>query len=105
TTKSGDGCSADCKTIEKDYYCPTPGSTCVYQPLICGDGVLSVGEQCDDGNKVGGTLMCYGGPDNGLSCFDDLVCGMQPDDSTLQGSDLVANNTTTVSRTVTLTST
>ena len=45
-SKSGDGCSADCKTIEKDYGCPQPGKACVYL-IKCGDAVLGGNEQCD----------------------------------------------------------
>jgi cysteine-rich repeat protein len=37
-SKSGDGCSADCKTIEPDFSCPLPGQPCVYQ-IKCGDAV------------------------------------------------------------------
>jgi fibro-slime domain-containing protein len=48
-TKSGDGCSGDCKTIEKDYACPTPGKPCTYL-VKCGDGVRGGIEQCDPPN-------------------------------------------------------
>lgn len=48
-TKSGDGCAGDCKTIEKDYACPTPGKPCTYL-VKCGDGVLGGIEQCDPPN-------------------------------------------------------
>jgi len=44
--RSGDGCAADCKTIEKDFDCPEPGKPCVYL-VKCGDGVLGGIEQCD----------------------------------------------------------
>jgi len=46
---SGDGCSANCDAIEKDYVCPMPGQPCVYT-VKCGDGVISGGETCDDKN-------------------------------------------------------
>ena len=36
-SRSGDGCSSDCKTIEKDYICPLPGAPCEYL-VSCGDG-------------------------------------------------------------------
>jgi fibro-slime domain-containing protein len=45
----GDGCSADCKTVQQGWKCPTPGMKCSLI-AVCGDGVLSPGEQCDDGN-------------------------------------------------------
>jgi fibro-slime domain-containing protein len=44
--RSGDGCTSDCKTIEKDYGCPEPGKRCVYL-VKCGDGALGGIEQCD----------------------------------------------------------
>lgn len=44
--KSGDGCSGDCKTVEKDYACPQAGVPCTYL-VRCGDGVLGGIEQCD----------------------------------------------------------
>ena len=47
TRGSGDGCSADCKTVEAGYECRVPGRACV--PL-CGDGMKIAGESCDDGN-------------------------------------------------------
>ena len=48
-TKSGDGCSGDCRKKEKGWGCTGK------EPTVCnawGDGVLSrsTGEQCDDGN-------------------------------------------------------
>ena len=57
----GDGCSADCKVIEKGYECPAKGGACkpdgtpiVVDEPVCGDGSIAEGEQCDDGNDVGG---------------------------------------------------
>jgi len=51
---AGDGCSADCKQVEAGYTCPKAlgvGGVCVVVPTPrCGDGVLSFGEFCDDGN-------------------------------------------------------
>ena len=46
-TESGDGCSSDCRTVEEDYTCQTPGYPCI--PLGCGDGIVSEGEVCDAG--------------------------------------------------------
>lgn len=45
----GDGCSADCHSVEQDFACPTPGQPCV-STVECGDGVVSGQETCDDGN-------------------------------------------------------
>ncbi|MEA2751993.1 MAG: hypothetical protein QOI41_6136 [Myxococcales bacterium] len=50
-TKGGDGCALDCKAIEANFVCPTPGALCV-STMICGDGVLQGTEQCDDGNTL-----------------------------------------------------
>src|SRR5258707_3949863 len=47
--QAGDGCSPDCKTIEKDWTCLLPGSPCAYL-VKCGDGVIGGKETCDDGN-------------------------------------------------------
>ena len=52
-SKGGDGCTADCHTVEKDYLCPQPGSACVYL-VACGDGRLGGKETCDDGNAKAG---------------------------------------------------
>ncbi len=49
----GDGCAADCKTVEANYVCPTPNKACVYT-VVCGDGKIQGLETCDDGNKAGG---------------------------------------------------
>ncbi len=46
---SGDGCSADCHTIESGYICPTVGELCLLES--CGNGVLDPGEDCDDGTS------------------------------------------------------
>jgi len=50
-TSSGDGCSADCSTVEPGWECRVPGRKCT--PL-CGDGVLTGSETCDDGNTGNG---------------------------------------------------
>ena len=72
---------------------------------VCGDGVLSVGEQCDDGHTAGGDMVCYGGPNNGQACFDDIDSGTASADIALEGSSQGVDNDTTVSRNVTLTGT
>jgi fibro-slime domain-containing protein len=49
----GDGCSFDCKTIEANYVCPTPGAKCI-STVVCGDSKITGAEQCDDGNTTSG---------------------------------------------------
>ncbi|MEO8211934.1 MAG: DUF4215 domain-containing protein [Myxococcales bacterium] len=51
--QGGDGCAADCHTVEKDYACPMPGTACVFL-VKCGDGRPGGKETCDDGNAVAG---------------------------------------------------
>ena len=46
------GCNAFCQ-IEANFLCPTPGQPCVDQ-RVCGNGVLTSDEVCDDGNTVSG---------------------------------------------------
>jgi fibro-slime domain-containing protein len=45
---TGNGCSPFC-TLEPN--CKNPGGACT---STCGDGILTAGEQCDDGNTVSG---------------------------------------------------
>jgi fibro-slime domain-containing protein len=49
---SGDGCSAGCR-VEIDYTCPPTGGICT-STAICGNGMRSSAEACDDGNVAGG---------------------------------------------------
>lgn len=48
---SGDGCSADCQTIEAGFTCTKEGAACL---ATCGDGLVVGDEACDDGNAQGG---------------------------------------------------
>lgn len=48
---SGDGCSADCRTVESGWRCPEAGRAC---SPICGDGIVAGRETCDDGNTQSG---------------------------------------------------
>jgi fibro-slime domain-containing protein len=52
-TKSGDGCTAACDAIEPNYTCPFQGGACT-RTSICGNGILTSDEQCDDRNTSGG---------------------------------------------------
>lgn len=49
----GDGCALDCKSIEPNFACTTPGDPCV-STMVCGDGHVTGTEQCDDTNELGG---------------------------------------------------
>lgn len=69
-TKGGDGCSRACQ-VETGYVCPAPGQACEPAPCrgggvdgsvpcdagssisICGDGIVSGDEECDDGTALG----------------------------------------------------
>ena len=48
---TGDGCRADCRSIEPGFTCTTPAVPCV---TTCGDGILAGQEGCDDGNVLSG---------------------------------------------------
>ncbi|MEO8213572.1 MAG: hypothetical protein ABI560_10280, partial [Myxococcales bacterium] len=36
---AGDGCTANCLSVEPDFKCPAPGTSCIYL-VKCGDGML-----------------------------------------------------------------
>jgi fibro-slime domain-containing protein len=48
-TAAGDGCAADCKSVEAGWHCNAIGC----KPE-CGDGLVRGGEACDDHNALGG---------------------------------------------------
>ena len=52
----GDGCTANC-TIEEGYACEGSPSVCTEAAVeapVCGDGIVTEDEACDDGNTVDG---------------------------------------------------
>ncbi len=49
---AGDGCAADCLSIEAGFRCPVLNQPCV--PIVCGDGRIDPPESCDDGNAGAG---------------------------------------------------
>lgn len=110
---SGDGCSADCKTVETGWYCGRPGHACVH---VCSNSIVDYypgpplnlqlyQEACDDGNTVSGDGMqsnyltmligCTGDcmtiepgyecPTPGILC--DKICGNGKKDGTEQCDD------------------
>lgn len=48
-TNAGDGCAADCKSVEQGWHCNVLGC----KPE-CGDGLVKGTEECDDNNALGG---------------------------------------------------
>jgi fibro-slime domain-containing protein len=104
---SGDGCSADCKTIEQDYACPTPGQPCV-STVVCGDGKVTGTETCDDGNTTSGdgcSSTCQIEPGwqcgtpgqrcTAAACGDGIIAGNEQcdDGNTVSGDGCSANCT------------
>ncbi len=65
--ESGDGCSADCNSVEAGYICA--GGTLCTLTDFCGDGRVSGAETCDDGNSESGD-GCTGtcGVESGYAC-------------------------------------
>jgi cysteine-rich repeat protein len=80
-TKGGDGCSAEC-TIEEGYRCypdPTAPGKDKCEKLKCGDGVVSAGEECDDGNDKnddGCSKTCT--VETGFFCITEPVKCLDP---------------------------
>jgi cysteine-rich repeat protein len=75
---SGDGCSADCRTIEPGWRCRAPGLRCA---PICGDHVLKGSETCDDGNTLDGdgcSIYCLTEP--GWDCTSGTCVQVSPFD-------------------------
>ncbi len=88
-TASGDGCTADCRQIEANYACPTPGQPCV-STVKCGDGKITGSETCDDGNtqagdgcdascklEAGWTCDVMGLPCTAAKCGDGILAGLE----------------------------
>ena len=99
-TTANDGCSLDCKAIEANYVCPTPGAACI-STMVCGDGILQGTELCDDANVAGGdgcSAACVleagwacplpGTACNAALCGDGIVAGTEEcDDNNNADSD------------------
>ncbi len=86
----GDGCAADCRTVERGYVCRTRGAPCEWVAAKhphCGNGMTEVeyGEECDDGVNDGGVCtadcrlsFCGDGlvqPQRGEACDDGVNGG------------------------------
>jgi fibro-slime domain-containing protein len=88
-SEPGDGCSADCKVIEQNYSCLTPGMPCE-STVMCGDGSVGGTETCDDGNAAAGDgcdaacqqemgWLCprAGEPCAAAKCGDGIIAGIE----------------------------
>ncbi len=103
-TEDGDGCSADCQTVQPGWSCNPPGQPC--RPVaICGDALVTLPELCDDGNteegdgcsatcKVEIGWKCEGEPTSTCTpttCGDGLIEGAEScddgNDQPLDGCD------------------
>jgi fibro-slime domain-containing protein len=84
-TKSGDGCTEDCSTVEPGYGCPPAGGACTKAVNPCGNAQIDAGEECDDGQsppvggdgcssdcKVEAGFVC---PTPGTACKTIEFCG------------------------------
>lgn len=85
----GDGCAFDCKTIEPNFVCPTPGALC-QSTVVCGDNKISGSETCDDGNMAsndGCSASCQ--LENGWTCpLPGVACvAKQCSDGLVAGSE------------------
>ncbi|MBK7864602.1 MAG: DUF4215 domain-containing protein [Archangiaceae bacterium] len=49
---SGDGCTGDCRAVERGFSCPAAGAC--HDTVACGDSRVEGAERCDDGNRDGG---------------------------------------------------
>jgi len=85
--ESLDGCTGDCKAVEKGFACPTPGLPCV-STVECGDGKVGGNETCDDHNTApkdgcsdkctiepGWTCPVIGAACEAASCGDGIIAG------------------------------
>ncbi|HKP56430.1 MAG TPA: DUF4215 domain-containing protein [Polyangiales bacterium] len=79
-TSSGDGCSADCRTVERTFTCGEPNQPCT---STCPNGALDPTEECDDGNSAnddGCSSACevedgWGCARPGVPCVPLATCG------------------------------
>lgn len=80
-TLAGDGCPANCRSIEQGFTCALAGQSC-RRVANCGDKIVTLPELCDDGNKTDGDgcsakckieigYKCTGNP----STCSKTVCG------------------------------
>lgn len=81
--KAGDGCSADCHSVEGGFSCPAAGGSCSPAVVSCPNAKIDAGEECDDGNAAasdGCSTNCkleagYICPTPGQACHLKEFCG------------------------------
>ena len=72
--ENGDACASTGDPCEAPYACDEPSDSCML--IECGNGMLEPGEQCDDGNVLGGDCCdaaCQYEPAGSL-CSDGAYC-------------------------------
>jgi len=107
-TRSGDGCSADCATLERGWVCAEPGIPCVLKQA-CGNGIIETGESCDDHNTVAGdgcdancnlepgwTCPSAGIRCGATACGDGIIAGFEECDDGNTGAGDGCSDTCTV---------
>src|SRR5512133_489402 len=67
----GDGCAADCRSLEPGWQCAVAGEPCLSP--VCGNGVLEVGEACDEGTLNGTPDHCTSTCGLANQCGDGIV--------------------------------
>lgn len=85
----GDGCAADCASVEENFACGRPGTPCV-RVVTCGNARIEGDETCDDRNTVAGDgcdatcqretgWVCptVGAACRAAGCGDGLVAGFE----------------------------
>jgi fibro-slime domain-containing protein len=85
----GDGCAANCLSVEPGYSCTPPGVAC-HKIVRCGDGLVAASEGCDDGNTMDGDgcssrcrletgFKCSGAPSvcSATTCGDGIKEGAE----------------------------
>ncbi len=98
----GDGCAADCMTVEAGFACLTPGAACT-STVACGDGEVAGTETCDDGNvkpldgcdasctpEDGWLCPTSDEPCQAAKCGDGIIAGVEQcedDDATPASND------------------
>jgi len=86
---AGDGCAADCRTVEDGHACGNPGDPCI-PTHVCGNGLVEDNEGCDDHNiadddgcrpdctvQAGWTCSIAGIRCTAAQCGDGLVAGFE----------------------------